>query len=748
MAKDLIFEIGTEELPAAFIPKALASLEAFLRKTFEANRLNCASIRPLGGPRRLAFIAEGLDERQGDATVEVKGPQKKAAFDASGNPTPALIGFARSQGVEIKDMKTVASDKGEYAYAVKEIKGRDTLALLPDILRETVSQEVFAKSMRWGSHEVSFARPVHWLCAVYGGIPVEFEWGHIKSGSVTFGHRFHSGKRPIPVDGASSYVEGLRAAFVIADPAERKAIITEGIQKAAKDAGGCLVDDPGLIDEVTFLTEFPVVVRGGFDAEFLKLPSGVVVNAMREHQRYFSLTDGTGRLLPYFITVANTRPIDESVVRKGNERVLRARLNDAKFYFEQDVKKPIAERVEALKGVVFQAKLGTSYEKVERFANLAVAIGTDIRYCEAMKPGERAADFLTPSLNPAAYEAEKTGPGLYSKFVLGRAAMLAKADLCSGMVGEFPKLQGIMGGVYARSGGETGAVATAIAEHYLPTASGGQLPASIPGAVISIADKLDTIVGCFSVGLTPTGGQDPYGLRRSALGIIAIIIDKGLRVNLTRLVDISISLHDGVIGRDVSKGKTQQEGVDMEALVAGRKAGIKAGVMDFFKERLRNMLLGQGLAFDSIDAALAAGSGGADTVDIVDIGARARAIEGFKSNPACPGLVIAFKRVSNILKGVEPSAAEPDPELFKDQYERGLFEAARGAAPLIAGYAGSNDYASVFAALASIKEPVDAFFNKVLVMAEDAELRKNRLALLSSVRNLYFRTADLSKLNA
>jgi len=748
MSKDLIFEIAAEELPAAYIPRAMASHEAYIRKALETNRIGFTKIRAFGTPCRLALIVEGLAERQSDATIEVKGPQKKAAFDAGGNPTPALIGFARSQGVEIKDITTVETGKGDYAVAVKEIKGRPTVDLLPEILTGLVSEEVFAKSMRWGGHDISFGRPVHGLLAVYGGSLVEFSWGHIKSSATAHGHRFLSGGKAVPVDTVASYLEGLREAFVIADPAQRRQIIAEGIKKAAIDAGGVLVEDPGLVEEVSYLCEYPVVIRGGFDQEFLTLPRDVVVNAMREHQRYFSIADENDRLLPWFITVANTRPTDPAVVRKGNERVLRARLNDAKFYFEQDIKRPLVERVEALKGVIFHARLGASYDKVERFTSLALFISSQTGFSRALEHGEECSDFLTEGFNPAAYDPSAIDPGLYSKYVVGRWAMLAKADLTSGMVGEFPKLQGIMGGIYARRNAEAEAVAIAIFEHYLPASSGGALPASVPGAIISVADKLDTIVGCFCVGLIPTGAQDPYALRRAALGIIAVILDKGFRLSLTGLVNRSIELHQAIIRRNISKGlKPADKGVDVETLLAKKTAEARSNVMEFLLDRLRNQLRSQAVAFDSIDAVLAAPSNGMDIVDAV---ARITAVEGFKTDPAFARLVVAFKRVSNIIvhKDGKQGATAPDAALFQEDAERALFETARRLSPLIEGYTKAGDYASVFIALASIKDDVDRFFDKVLVMADDPAIRANRMALLEFIHNLYFKTADLSRLNA
>ncbi len=721
--KDLIFEIGAEEIPAGFVPRALSSLEGSLKKGLASRGLAFDAVRTLGTPRRLALIVNGLVDRQPDATVEVRGPQKKAAYDDEGNPTKALLGFALAHNAPIKDIKIKKTDKQEYVFIVKEIKGGETINILPDVLKEILSGEVFPKSMRWGDHDLIFARPVHWLLALYGGSVVELNWGHIKSSAHTFGHRFlDSTARRMTPQGVEGYVEGLRSLCVIADPDERKTIIRNGLESAAKEAGGEVLPDEGLLNEVVYLVEFPVIIRGSFDKEFLSLPRDITINAMREHQRFFTVIDERGSLLPYFLTVANTPTIDHDIVRKGNERVLRARLNDAKFYFEKDVKAKLSERVASLKGVVFQARLGTSYEKVERFALLSLFMGEKTGFSRPLDENETSADFLREDLNPAQFDPEKIDSGLYSKLVLGRTALLCKADLTTGVVGEFPKLQGIMGGIYARMSGEAEEVCLGICEHYLPTQSGGALPASIAGSIVSIADKMDTIAGCFGVGLVPTGAQDPYALRRQALGIIAIIINKGFRISIDAVIDKALGLLDKKLTRN--------------------KDEVKKDVLEFFRDRLKFMLLSDGIPFDSIDAVLST-----NWHDIIDAIARIKAIEGFKKHPDYAGLTIAFKRVSNILKGVEASGRPPEEALFKEPRETALYEIARRLAPVIEKHRKDGNYEKIFASLASIKDVIDAFFDKVLVMAEDEATRANRLALVNSIRGLYSSTADLSRLN-
>jgi glycyl-tRNA synthetase beta chain len=726
MTKDLLLEIGCEEIPAAFVPKALDILEDFITRKFASARLGFTSVRTFGTPRRLGLVVEGLEAGQEDAEIEVRGPKKEAAYDADGAPTRALEGFLRGQGVGIDDVKFTEpgeTGKVEQVYVTKRIKGKKTEDILPEILSGALGADLFKKTMRWGVHTVRFARPVHWLLAFYGDKQIDFEFGHIKSGNKTFGHRFLSaGSVGIEVDSIDSYFAALKGSKVVVEPEERKRIIREGLKAKAEEVNGVLLTDDALVEEVAYLVEYPVVIRGEFEAEFLKLPSDIIINAGREHQRYFSIVDTEGRLLPYFLTVANTEAKEMAVVVKGNERVLRARLNDAKFYFDSDIDVPLTTHALALKGVVFQKKLGTSYEKAERFTRLALFVGATAGICSAITDEDSSAGFLSDGANPTAYAG--ADPLQSMKLIIGRAAMLAKADLTTGVVGEFPKLQGVMGGVYAARSEEMLDVSRAIPEHYLPTASGGALPESIPGAIISIADKLDTIVGCFAVGLIPTGTQDPYALRRQALGIIAILSNSDIDVPL----DAMVAHAAGLLSDKITEGTVEE---------------LTGHVLEFFKERLRNQLLSDGLAFDSIDSVLSA-----PWYDISDATKRIRAIEKFKAHPSCSDLVVAFKRVSNILKKAGSVPVEPDAALFVEDEERALYEIGQKVAPEIREHSRAGDYSSLLKSLASIKEQIDAFFDNVMVMAEDEAVRTNRLALLGSVRGLYSSIADLSKLTA
>jgi glycyl-tRNA synthetase beta chain len=503
MYRELFLEIGSEEIPAGFIPRAMAEMELIITRELTNARLSFAEVRTLGTPRRLALVVKGIPAIQPDAEITAAGPSIKAAYDADGRPTRAAEGFARGQGVDVSELKVITTEKGEYLAAIKQETGRQTRLILAEMLPKLIGEIPFKKSMRWGDLDVRFARPIHWIVALFDNSVVPFSFGNITSGDLSRGHRFMA-NNPFPVRDYAHYLEECERHFVIPDPEKRKKIIRRETHRMAESAGGRLLPDEGLLEEVTYLAEYPSVVAGTFPTEFLQVPKEVLITSMRSHQRYFSIVDVDGKLMPGFITVNNTLTEDPSVVVKGNERVLRARLSDARFFFDEDRKVKLEARVESLKSVVYQQKLGTSFEKMERFRALAKSL----------------ADFLDPAISG---NVEQT-------------ACLCKADLVSGMVGEFPEVQGIMGREYALLEGIEPAVANAIAEHYLPTQAGGELPASDIGAIVSICDKLDTICGCFGVGLIPTGSADPYALRRSAIGIINIILDKGTGYHSQRVL--------------------------------------------------------------------------------------------------------------------------------------------------------------------------------------------------------------------
>ena len=684
-AKELFLEIGCEEIPAGFIPRATAAMEAIITKELAVARLTFSEIKTLATPRRLVLVVKGLPALQPDAEITATGPSIKAAYDSSGQPTKAAEGFARGQGVEVADLQTVTTDKGEYLFVSKQVTGRPTYELLAELLPSLVANIPFKKSMRWGDQEVRFARPIHWIVALFDGMVVPFSFGTIESGRVTRGHRFMA-NTTFPVSDFASYLTECERHFVIPDPEKRKEIIRRETHRVAVVAGGHLLPDEELLEQVTYLVEYPSAVHGTFSAEFLKVPKEVLITSMRSHQRYFSIVDANGALLPGFITINNTLTDDPSVVVKGNERVLRARLSDARFFFEEDKKVSLDERVESLKKVVYQQKLGTSFEKMERFKLLA----------------EGLADQLKPAVTQQA----------------SRAAWLCKADLVSAMVGEFPEVQGIMGREYALLEGESVDVANAIAEHYLPTQAGGELPASDIGAFVSIADKMDTVCGCFGVGLIPTGATDPYALRRATIGIIAIILDKGYRLSLHSLVDQSLELLSDKLTRS--------------------KELVAADVVEFFRARFIN-LLGSSFATDAIEASIAA-----EFNDFVDVQSRIAALSEFKTHPDFEPLTVAFKRVGNIIKeGVDVPV---DPSLFQDSAEGDLYAAIQTVKSSAEGLISSGSWLAALTEIATLRGPVDRFFDKVMVMSDDQRVRTNRLALLTTIARLFSKVADFSRI--
>lgn len=686
--REFLLEIGTEEIPAGFIPQALEALDHLMRKELETQRITFERISTLGTPRRLVLVIPSLAERQEDIETRKIGPSRRAAFDADGNPTKAALGFAKSQSVRVDSLEIVQTEKGEYVSAVKKELGRPTAEVLASCLPRLVLSIPFQKSMRWAEVPIRFARPIHWVLALFGGEVIDFELGSIRSGNVTYGHRF---MRPeaIRVDSFQTYLDRTEKAHVLVDPARRREKIrVEMDREASKVSGRALVDE-ALLEEVVYLVEYPVALCGSFDPSFLELPPEVVIHSMKEHQRYFPIVDETGCLLPYFICVSNIEPKDRKVVIKGNERVLRARLSDAAYFFHEDRKVPLEARVEQLKKVVFQAKLGTSYEKVMRFRQLALWI------CERIAPHLRK--------------------------VVSRAALLCKADLVTGMVGEFPKLQGVMGREYARLSGESAEVSDAIRDHYLPAFAGDRLPDSPVGDFVGMADRLDTIVGSFGVGLLPTGTADPFGLRRQALAIIRIILEKRYPLSLVQMIEESARLLKEKLERPATE--------------------VQKEVLDFFKVRYENFLLDQGYPFDVVEAALSISFD--ELLDVqhrVDALREARRWEDFES------VLIAFKRAMNILKGITLERGI-DPSSLSEAPEKELYEAFLRAKGNIERSLANRGYESALQEMIKMKRPIDAFFDGVMVMVDDEKTRDNRLALLDAIGKLFLKIADFSRLS-
>ena len=691
MGKELLLEIGTEEIPAAFLPKALVDMEEILGKELAENRIGHGEIRTMATPRRLFLAVDSVAEMQDDQVIEKLGPARRVAFDDAGNPSKAALGFARGQCIDINALEIATTEKGEYLCARKKIAGEPTEGLLPAILTRLITGIPFRKSMRWSDLEIRFARPIHWILALYGGRIIPLKVGNIESGDTSRGHRFMS-PGAIPVRTGQEYLNLMRTHFVIVDPAERKKIILDETEKAAATVEGKPLKNNELLEQVAFLTEYPTVVCGNFDAEYLKLPREVLVTTMIAHQKYFPVVDGEGKLLPHFLTINNTLARDPAVVRRGNEKVIRARLADARFFFEEDRKSPLENRVEGLKKVTFHTLLGTSFEKVMRFRTLA---------------GRIARGIYPAHGNKAAFLAR-----------VDEASLLAKADLDTLMVGEFAELQGVMGREYALLEGREPIVAKAIYEHYLPIAAGGELPDTDEGAVISIADKLDSICGFFGVGLVPTGTADPYALRRQALGVINIILKKRYPLPLDTLIDESLAILGELLKRPAEE--------------------IKADILEFFRGRFENQLLSQGHPYDVVDAVLATG-----IQDLVRAEEKIGAMEKFKTDPDFAPLAVAFKRVVNIIRNAEKGKLAGDHFCTE---ERELHEAFLAIREIVMRHSAEGDYRAALIALASLRKPVDAFFERVLVMDKDDQRRCHRLALLEEISSLFHDLADFSKI--
>ena len=698
MPKTLLVEIVTEEIPAGYIVPALEAMETLMGQKLSRARIeSTGGGKTFGTPRRLALMIPDVAERQASITREVIGPPKAVAFNGEGQPTRAAEGFAKSQGVSVKRLSIKATAKGEYVCVNKLERGLASWKLLQTIIPEVITAIPFPKSMRWADLSLTFARPIHSILAIFGDRIIPFKLENIKSGRRTVGHRFMH-PRTVAISDFSEYVAALQSAFVVVDIAERKKVIREEIAKAARKLGGEVISDEGLLDTVTHLVEYPAVSAGTFDDAFLKLPREVLITAMREHQKYFAVVSSNHQLLPCFIAVNNTPAEDMSVLTSGHERVIRARLEDARFFYETDLKTPLHEMVERLKGVMFQAKLGTIFEKVSRVRKLA----------------EHLADLTSPEQKPA----------------VSQAAWLCKSDLTTQMVNEFPKLQGVMGRIYAARAGEPEAVARAIEEHYLPAYSGGRLPETAAGALLSMADKLDTICGCFGIGLIPTGTSDPYALRRQAVGIIQIMLAKAFSVSLKELIQKSLELL-----QDKISGETEQPAQN---------------VLTFFQHRMEHLLVEEGFSKDVIAAVV---SFSMDNIPAVR--KRTEALEALKAKPDFEPLAIAFKRVVNIIRQARQlgeiasghGRMNTDPGLFQQPCEQSLYDALQRVKQNISEDLKKGDFDRALLTVATLKQPVDAFFDGVMVLTKDQSLKQNRLALLGEIAGLFSIFADFSKIS-
>ncbi len=686
---DLLLEIGTEEIPAGYIEPALRAFAKKMKAQLKDARIAHVEIETFATPRRLTLLIRGLATQQEDLDREENGPPKSVAFDKDGNPTKAAIGFAKKNGVEVADLRTIETAKGEYLVASVHEMGRPTAEVLGEIVPVIVAGLPFPKTQRWESTGFLFARPIRWIVALLDQTVVPITIADVTSGRVSRGHRILS-PGAIPIAGPDTYEDDLMAAHVVVSPAARRVLIEAAIDAVAQEREVRIIPDDALLEEVTYLVEYPHAILGSFDKRFLALPDRIVTTAMRSHQRYFAVQDETGTLQPHFVTIANGTAANEKSVRAGNERVLTARLADASFYWDEDRATPPADRVAMLERIVWQKGMGSLLDKTERVRTIAEAIAREV-----------------------APETQET---------VSRAAHIAKTDLTTEMIKdgkEFTKLQGYMGMEYARAAGETEAVALAIYEQYMPRFSGDDLPSSVPGAILSLADRVDTMLAAVSLGNMPTGSQDPYALRRHARGILRLLGEGGVDLEVGRLIDLGVE----VLGARIED-----------------PAKVKSDTMEFVRGRLENMLGEKGYAYDVVSAVVSL-----NMDDPADVEERVLAIRDFRETDDFQNLVHGYKRVVNILKKAEGVAGVPDPALFKDDEERALHEAVEAARPHYEAALADRNYRKAMERLITLRGPIDQFFDKVLVMDKDEAIRNNRFALLSGIAQLFGNLADLSK---
>jgi glycyl-tRNA synthetase beta chain len=708
----LLFEIGTEEIPAKFMPGILKQLQELAAGKMQELRIPFENITVYGTPRRMTFIAAGVAETQADSTIEAKGPSVKIAF-VSGAPSKAAIGFARGQGVDVNELEV----RGEYVYAVKHLAGQPVADLLPALLLDILESLSFPKNMRWADYDFRFVRPIRWLVALFGDKVVPVEITGVKSGRYSMGHRFmqqsmkdavenkgllsaalnkvgnvvHSAvmgmQGAVEIPNADAYVQALADNFVLIDQDARRELIRQQVTELAAAEGGIAEIDEDLLEEVNYLVEYPTALCGKFEEKFLSLPKEAIITPMREHQRYFPVVDAEGRLLNKFITVRNGGKEFLDVVAHGNERVLRARLSDAEFFFNEDRKIKLEDRLEKLKTVSFQEGLGNMYDKSERLTKLA--------------------EMVKFAINVKVDDAN-----------LKRTALLAKTDLVAGMVVEFTELQGVMGREYAKLDGEPAEVAAGIYEHYLPRFAGDELPQGSIGRIVGISDKLDNIVATFSRGLAPTGSQDPYALRRQALGIINILISSNYHLPLIKILAGALYLLN-IKPEDTGKLIPQ--------------------ILEFFKLRLKNLMIEQGIRYDVVDAVFA----DERNDDLVDIYARCQALNTYVALPEAEAVIQASIRVCNLCKKIDTEVAISS-ALFADPAEQELHDVLirlnKELIPDIVTY----NYAAALKLAEQVVEPVNKFFDSVMVMDENVAVKNNRLALLEQAKEVTNAVGDLS----
>lgn len=681
----LLFEVGVEELPSRFVSSTLQQIKNNLINMLGENRIEFNEINTYGTPRRLTFIVKGISERQSNLEEEVKGPSKKIALDADGNFTKPALGFMKSKGLKEEDVVFKTVGKDEYIFGTIRQEGKETSEVLKNILPEAVKSVTFPKAMRWGGKNMRFARPIRWMVTLLNDNVLEFDLEGIQSSNITKGHRF-LGQSEFEVNSLEDYLNKLEENYVILDQDRRKEMIKTQCIEVANSLGGEVEFDEDLLEEVTHLVEYPTAFYGEFNEDYAKLPKEVVTTPMQQHQRYFPVVKD-GKLLPNFIAVRNGNDYRIDKVKAGNEKVLVARLEDALFFYKEDTKKDLESYTEKLKSVVFQAKLGTVYDKSLRIEKLSSNI------IDLLKLNSDKEDTI-------------------------RAAKLCKADLVTGMVFEFTELQGIMGREYAKVSGENEAVSEAIFEHYLPRFAGDMLPKTNAGIVLSISDKLDSICGFFAIGIQPTGSQDPYALRRQALGILNILMDSKIDVNLEKLVEL---------------------GLENYSNLEFNKYEVTNDIMEFFKERIKNLFRDLGIRYDVIDAVLSS-----KLNDISDMHLRVVELNNWLDKDELVEMLTAFNRVSTLAQKSESDKVNKD--LLKEEAETNLYKAFTNTKEKVNELLNDKKYSEALDAFASLRPSIDAMFDSVMIMDKDEAIKNNRLGLLKQIYDTMLSICDLSKI--
>lgn len=699
---ELLLEIGTEELPYQFVGPALRTLQQAGEAMLKELRITHGMVRTMGTPRRLVLLVEQVARQQASAVKEAMGPSKAVAFDQAGQPTKAAIGFAAGQGIPVDQLQVRQTPKGEYLFAVKQEKGQAVTAVLTQALPQLLAKLSFPKAMHWNQTGVRFARPVRWLVALCGGKVLSFEFAAIKSSNLSQGHRVLGAKAPgakgFVVKSIAQYLKETERHGVMVDQERRREMIIDQLAALAKSALGHLHQDDDLLEQAVYMVEYPHTILGSFKPHYLVLPKEILMTSMKEHQGYFSLVDQKSALLPNFLAVTNMKLSNMQLIREGNERVLAARLADAKFFFDEDRKTPLADRVAKQQAVTFHQKLGSLHQKTERVVAMAAHVAEQVGDAQLIQDCRRAAEF-------------------------------SKADLLTGIVGEFPTLQGIMGGEYARHDGESAAVSAAIREQYLPRAMEGELPESLAGSVLSLADRLDNIAGFFLVGLVPSGSEDPFALRRHATAIVRILIEGKLRLNLAQAV------------------RQAQEVLNGQQIAAAPHTGKGAppDVIGFLFERVRFYGKSvQQLRDDVMEAVLKAAD--RRVIDIVDLLDKMMALQQITMRAEFDPLIVGFKRAHRLIEKEQWDRKPIEMTLFQDAAESALHGTVQTSQDLYSAAMADGNYAQALDVLVQMKGPIDDFFNAVMVNADDPALRGNRLSLLKGVDDLFMSFADFSQI--